>query len=154
MSETDPTKQGRHVELDPAHEDQIVRISNLVIRQGIRALSIIMVVVIIFAIMDTAYTFVIKMISPPTFVLEVSDLLDVFGAVLVVLIAVEIYSNVTLYLTANVIHVKLVVATALMAVARKVITLDPKELDPIYFLAYAALGLAFGATYWLLSRKG
>jgi uncharacterized membrane protein (DUF373 family) len=103
--------------------------------------------------MDTAYTFVIKMISPPMFVLEVSDLLDVFGAVLVVLIAVEIYSNVTLYLTANVIHVKLVVATALMAVARKVITLDPKELDPIYFLAYAALGLAFGATYWLLSRK-
>ena len=154
MSDTDPTKQGQHVELDPAHEDQIVRISNLVIRQGIRALSIIMVVVIIFAIMDTAYTFVIKMISPPTFVLEVSDLLDVFGAVLVVLIAVEIYSNVTLYLTANVIHVKLVVATALMAVARKVITLDPKELDPIYFLAYAALGLAFGATYWLLSRKG
>jgi uncharacterized membrane protein (DUF373 family) len=153
MSEPDPTKHDQHVELDLAHEDWIVRTSNLLIRQGIRLLSIVMVVVIFFAIMDTAYTFVIKMISPPMFVLEVSDLLDVFGAVLVVLIAVEIYSNVTLYLTANVIHVKLVVATALMAVARKVITLDPKELDPIYFLAYAALGLAFGATYWLLSRK-
>lgn len=112
MSEPDPTKHDQHVELDLAHEDRIVRTSNLLIRQGIRLLSIVMVVVIFFAIMDTAYTFVIKMISPPMFVLEVSDLLDVFGAVLVVLIAVEIYSNVTLYLTANVIHVKLVVATA------------------------------------------
>lgn len=153
MSETDPTKHGQHVELDPAHEDRTVRTSNKLIRHGIRALSVVMVVVIFFAIMDTIYTFVTKMVSPPIFVLEVSDLLDVFAAVLVVLIAVEIYSNVTLYLTANVIHVKLVVATALMAVARKVITLDPKELDPIYFVAYAALGLAFGATYWLLSRK-
>ena len=70
-----------------------------------------------------------------------------------VLIAIEIYSNVTLYLTANVIHVKLVVATALMAVARKVITLDDKNLEASYFLGYAALGLAFGVTYWLISRK-
>ena len=79
-------------------------------------------------------------------------LLKVFSAALVVLIAIEIYSNVTLYLTANVIHVKLVVATALMAVARKVITLDDKSLDATYFLGYAGLGLAFGITYWLLSK--
>ena len=47
---------------------------------------------------------------------------------------------------------KLVVATALMAVARKVITLDDKSLDATYFLGYAGLGLAFGITYWLLSK--
>ncbi|NDR55832.1 phosphate-starvation-inducible PsiE family protein [Aliiruegeria sabulilitoris] len=153
MSKTDPTDNDQHVELDPNHEDRIVRTNNRLIRHGIRLLSVVMVVVILFAIVDTAYTFVIKMISPPMFILEVGDLLDVFAAVLVVLIAVEIYSNVTLYLTANVIHVKLVVATALMAVARKVITLDSKDLDAGYFLGYAALGLAFGLTYWLLARE-
>jgi len=153
MSKNDPTDHEQHVELDPNHEDRIVRTSNRLIRHGIRLLSGVMVVIIFFAVIDTAYTFVVKLVTPPMFILEVGVLVDVFAAVLVVLIAVEIYSNVTLYLTANVIHVKLVVATALMAVARKVITLDSKDLEPGYFLGYAALGVAFGLTYWLLARK-
>ena len=95
----------------------------------------------------------IRMIEPPHFIVDAGDLLAIFGAALIVLIAIEIYTNVTLYLTKDVIHVKLVVATALMAVARKVITLDDKQLEPLYFFAYAALGLAFGITYWLISRR-
>ena len=142
-----------HVELDPNHEDRIVRFCNRLIRQGVRVMSVLMVAIIVFAIMDAAYTIYQKLISPPVYILEVSDLLAVFSAVLVVLIAIEIYSNITLYLTADVIHVKLVVATALMAVARKIITLDDKSLEPQYFLGYAALTLALGLTYWLLSRK-
>ncbi len=144
---------GKHVELDPDHEDPVVRFSNRVIRQCVRMLSIIMVVVIVFAILDTGYAFFVKLVSPPVYILEVSDILAIFSAILMVLIAIEIYSNITLYLTADVIHVKLVVATALMAVARKVIALDSKDTESEYFLAYAALGLAFGVTYWLLSRK-
>lgn len=111
-----------------------------------------MVLVIGFAIIDAGYLVYSKLVSPPFLILDVSDLLDVFAAALIVLIAIEIYTNVTLYLTANVIHVKLVVATALMAVARKVITLDTADLDPLYFIGYAGLGLAFGVTYWLLWR--
>jgi uncharacterized membrane protein (DUF373 family) len=142
-----------HVELDPNHEDKIVRISNRLIRHGVRAMSVVMVVVIAAAIIDAAYSFMVRLVRPPFMILQVSDLLAVFSAALVVLIAIEIYSNVTLYLTTNVVHVKLVVATALMAVARKVITLDDKNLSAGYFLGYAALGLAFGVTYWLLSRN-
>jgi len=141
-----------HVELDPHHEDLIVRGCNRVIRYAVRVMSIFMVLVIGFAMIDAAYALYTKILTPPLFILDVSDLLDVFAATLVVLIAIEIYTNVTLYLTANVIHVKLVVATALMAVARKVITLDTTELDPLYFLGYSGLGLAFGVTYWLLWR--
>lgn len=44
-------------------------------------------------------------------------------------------------------------ATALMAIAHKVITLDDKTPEPAYFYGYAALGMAFGVTYWLISRK-
>lgn len=147
-----PSDPSRHVELDPHHEDLIVRFSNRLIRLGARFLSLLMVVVILFAIIDAVYLFVDRLMSPPVYILEVSDLLYVFSAILIVLIAIEIYTNVVLYLTADVIHVKLVVATALMAVARKVITLDDKNLDASYFYAYAALGLAFGVTYWLIPR--
>lgn len=151
----DPASKGTsaHVELDPEHEDWIVGLCNRVIRQGVRVMSVLMLLIILFAVADAAFTTYQKLIDPPVLILEVSDLLAVFSAVLVVLIAIEIYTNITLYLTADVIHVKLVVATALMAVARKVITLDDKNLDAPYFYGYAALGLSLGLTYWLLARK-
>lgn len=142
-----------HVELDPDHEDAIVRWCNRMIRHGVRALSVLMLGIILLAIIDAGFTTYQKLLDPPVYILEVSDLLAVFSAVLVVLIAIEIYTNITLYLTEDVIHIKLVVATALMAVARKVITLDDKTLEPQYFLGYAALGLSLGVTYWLIARK-
>ena len=123
------------------------------IRHGVRLMSLLMLVIIALAIIDAGFTTFQKLVEPPVYILEVSDLLAVFSAVLVVLIAIEIYTNITLYLTEDVIHIKLVVATALMAVARKVITLDDKTLEPQYFLGYAALGLSLGVTYWLIARK-
>ena len=152
MSETKPEGATGHVELDPNHEDPIVRTCNRLIRHAVRLMSVFMVFVIGFAVVDAGYSFYSKLVSDPILILDVSDILEVFAAALVVLIAIEIYTNVTLYLTADVIHVKLVVATALMAVARKVITLDTSSLDPLYFLGYSGLGLAFGITYWLLWR--
>ncbi len=45
----------RHVELDPDHEDRVVRASNRIIRHGVRLLSAVMVIVILLAIVDTVY---------------------------------------------------------------------------------------------------
>jgi len=111
-----------------------------------------MVVVILLATIDAVWLFVDRLMSPPVHILEVSDFLDVFGAILIVPIAIEIYTSVVLSLTADVIHVKPVVATALMAVARQGITPDDKTPDPAYVRAYAVLGLAFGVTDWLITR--
>ena len=75
------------------------------------------------------------------------------GAFLAVLIAIEIFINIILYLRDDVIHVKLVTATALMAIARKVIVLDFKTINHHYVYATAAVVLALGITYWLISVK-
>lgn len=48
---------------------------------------------------------------------------------------------------------RLVVVTALMAIARKVIVFDYKEISPPYIYATAAVILALGVTYWLLVRQ-
>lgn len=45
------------------------------------------------------------------------------------------------------------VATAPMAFAQRVITLDDKSHKPTCFLSYAALGLVFGVTHRLISGK-
>lgn len=94
-----------------------------------------------------------RLIQPPILVLRLNDILFLFGALLVVLIAIEIFINITLYLREDVIHVKLVIATALMAIARKVIVLDYKEVGYEYVYATAAVVLALGITYWLIVRK-
>lgn len=141
-----------HIELDPNHEDPVIRVSNMLIRQLTRALSVLMVLVIGWTIIDAFYTFAVQLIDTPVLLIEGKDLLIVLGAVLSVLIAIEVYTNAALYLTSNVIHVRLVVATALMAVARKVITFDYKEMDALHIFAYAALALALGIAYWLSSK--
>jgi uncharacterized membrane protein (DUF373 family) len=80
-------------------------------------------------------------------------ILQTFGAFLAVLIAIEIFINITVYLREDVIHVRLVIATALMAVARKVIVIDFKEISYEYVWATAAVILALGLTYHLIAKK-
>ena len=81
------------------------------------------------------------------------EILATFAGFLTVLIAIEIFSNITLYIRKDVFPIKLVIATALMAISRKVIVLDYKELSAMYILATAAVVLALGITYWLISIK-
>ncbi|MHB8764661.1 MAG: phosphate-starvation-inducible PsiE family protein [Deferrisomatales bacterium] len=87
------------------------------------------------------------------FLLNIGDILAIFGAFMAVLIAIEIFINITLYLREDVIHVKLVVATALMAIARKVIVFDYKSVEAEYVWATAAVVLTLGVTYWLVATK-
>ncbi len=69
-----------------------------------------------------------------------------------VLIAIEIFLNITLYIRSDVIPVKLVVATALMAISRKIIVLDYKDVDAQYVTASALVVVALGITYWLVQK--
>jgi uncharacterized membrane protein (DUF373 family) len=112
-----------------------------------------MVFVIIWGIGDVIYVLYIKLKTPPIFLLNISDILATFGAFLAVLIAIEIFTNITLYIRNDILPVNLVVATALMAISRKVIIFDFKELTPMYILATATVVLALGVTYWLISKK-
>lgn len=140
-----------HLEIQ--HEDWLVASLNKVIRQAIRVLAILMMFVILWCIADVGLVLYEKLSSPPIMLLDLNDIFVVFAAFLAVLIAIEIFANITLYLRDDVIHVKLVVATALMAIARKVIVLDTEALTPEYLYGVGAVVLALGITYWLVSGR-
>ncbi|MDY7038319.1 MAG: phosphate-starvation-inducible PsiE family protein, partial [Thermodesulfobacteriota bacterium] len=108
---------------------------------------------IVFSVMDVVWVMFRRLSHTPILVLRINDILYIFGALLVVLIAIEIFINITLYLREDIIHVKLVIATALMAIARKVIVLDYKEIGHEYVYATAAVVLALGITYFLITLK-
>ena len=133
-------------------KDPLIRILHTIIRFGVKVLSVLMVMVIMWGIGDVIWVFFSRLRQPPILLLKINDILYLFGAILVVLIAIEIFLNITLYLRDDIIHVRLVLATALMAIARKVIVFDYKELSPNYVLATGAVVLALGITYWLIER--
>lgn len=136
-----------------AGEDRLISAMNGVIRLGIRALAILMTLVIFWGIGDVVWVIYQHMVEPPFLILRIADILDTFGAFLAVLIAVEIFLNIVLYLKEDVIHVKLVVATALMAIARKVIVFDFNKIDSEHVMATGAVILALGITYWLIAKQ-
>lgn len=126
---------------------------NDVIRSVIKLLALLMTFVIILCVADVVFVLYQKLSQPPTLLLELNDIFVVFASFLAVLIAIEIFANITLYLRDDVIHIRLVVATALMAIARKVIVLDFSKLDPQYVYAIGVVVLALGVTYYLVASK-
>ena len=141
-----------HEELSAQHEDPMIRLLHIVIRLSVRVLAAMMTLVILWGVADVVYVMWLRLLGEPRWLLTVNDLFQLFGAFLVVLIAIEIFINIRLYLGAETFPVQLVTATALMAIARKVIVLDMETTDALTILAIAAVVLALGLTHWLLSK--
>jgi len=135
------------------HEDATIRVLHRVIRIVVKILAVLMVLVIVWGIGDVVFVLYQRVTGPPILLLQINDILATFGAFLAVLIAIEIFINISMYFSTNVIPVLLVVATALMAIARKVIIFDFEQVTPPYIYGTAAVVLALGITYWLITRR-
>ena len=83
----------------------------------------------------------------------VTELLDVFGFFLLILIGIELLETIRAYLAEHVIHVEIVLEVALIAVARKVIILDVKEYPPLTILGIGVLILALSVAFFLERRS-
>lgn len=138
----------KHIKSD----DRFLWLLKQVIHISLKALGLLMILVIVSGVVDVAWTIYQRFMAQPRFILTMGDILMTFGAFMVVLIAIEIFENIILYLRDDVIHVKIVLATALMAVARKVIILDYDELEPMYIFATGVVLLATGVTYFFVYR--
>lgn len=140
-----------HQELSTNFHDPLIRVLHHAIRICIKVLAVLMVFVIFLGVLDIVYQLYNDLKSPPLLYLSVSEIFAIFGAFMVVLIAVEIFINIRLYLGSNTLPIQLVIATALMAIARKVIVLDLTETSAEYVFAIGGVTLALGITYWLIS---
>ena len=140
-------------ELGVHEEDRMINVLHRVIRGAIRVLAVLMVVTILWGVVDATMVLYQEVLRPSFEELHAREIVVTFGAFLAVLIAIEIFMNITLYLRDDVVHVRLVVATALMAIARKVIVFDFHKIEPMYVMATAAVVLALGIVYWLMDPK-
>ncbi|MDJ0555719.1 MAG: phosphate-starvation-inducible PsiE family protein [Microcoleaceae cyanobacterium MO_207.B10] len=118
-----------------------------------KVLSLAMVCVIIFAVFDLII-FISQQLFFKSNPLFKDTLFEIFGLFLNILIALEILENITAYLRKHVFQVELVIATSLIAVARKIIIfdIDKKTGQDLIGLGFAIIALSI--SFWIIrSRK-
>lgn len=93
-----------------------------------------------------------QLMLPPVMLLDVKEMMEVFGFILMVVIGLELLETIKAYLHDNVMHVEVVLLVALVAVARKVIILDYKDVTPMMMFAVAALVLSMAIGFYLVKR--
>ena len=79
----------------------------------------------------------------------------IFGEILTLLIALEFNHSLQLVVTReqSIIQTKVVLLIGLLALTRKFIALDLKEVEPGLLFGLAAMALALGAVYWLMRER-
>ena len=116
-------------------------------------LLVLMAGVVLLATIELAWILVKDVLTPPYFLLEVHELLELFGLFLLVLIGIELLHSVKTYIVRREFHLETVLTVAMIAVARKIIVLEPKELQEGTLLGMAALVIALALGYYVMRRS-
>ena len=120
----------------------------------IRALMVMMALVLGLATLDLGWLIIKDILTPPYVILSVSQLLDIFGLFMLVLIGIELLETIMkTYITQDQPHYEVVLSVAIIAIARKVIILDLKEVDSLSLIGIASIILALTAGYFLMKKS-
>ena len=121
-------------------------------------LMALLMLVLATSLLDLVWLLYQSLIVATPYLLETHELITVLGAFLLVLIGVELLDTIKAYFHENTIHVEIVLLLAIIAVARKVILLDPSGMSAHEFgfelmgIGVIVVGLAGG--YYLIKKAG
>ena len=124
-----------------------------------KVLSLAMVGVTLFAVFELIIfilqnlSFEIKNLSLASNVTFKETLFEIFGLFLNILIALEILENITAYLKKHVFQVELVIATSLIAVARKIIIFDIEKKTGVDLIGLALAIFALSISYLIIRSQ-
>jgi uncharacterized membrane protein (DUF373 family) len=116
------------------------------------ALLVLIGAVVVLATAELAWLLAKDVLTPPLFLLEIEELQELFGQFLLVLIGIELMYTLRLYIEDRSIHLEAVLAVALIAVARKIIVVEPKDLPPGALFAVAAMVVGLAIGHYLVQR--
>jgi uncharacterized membrane protein (DUF373 family) len=116
------------------------------------ALLVLMGVVVVSGTIEVAYEIVTSLIDPPGFFLGVSELFDVFGLFMMVLIGLELMTSIHMYLDDQRIHAEMMFLVALTAVTRKIVIMDSSTVEPMLAFGIGFLVIALAAGYYLIKK--
>lgn len=119
-----------------------------------KALMVMMAIVLGLATVDLGWLIIKDMIESPYLVVGLDQLLDIFGLFMLVVIGIELLDTIKkTYLTPGRAHYEVVLSVAIIAIARKVIILDLKEVSAMSMIGIAAIITALTAGYFLMKKS-
>ncbi len=115
-------------------------------------LIVLMMVVVTLSTFELAVDLFHQVMEKPRFLLNLQELLEVLGFFMMVLIGLELLETIKNYLTQHALHVEVVLLVAMIAVARKVIILDMKEIGALSMIGIAVLLFSLAGSYFLIKK--
>jgi uncharacterized membrane protein (DUF373 family) len=118
------------------------------------SLTFMMVLVLLLSTIELGWIIAKDVVSPPLFLLDINELLEIFGLFMLVIIGIELLETIMkTYLSENINHVEVVIAVAMIAIARKVIILDVKNVSSLTFIGIGTIIFALSVGYYLIKRN-
>mgnify|MGYP000011597805 CR=1 FL=1 len=137
----------------PIGDDRFLRLVSGFERALAKVLSAALTLVVVVAAVQ-----LLLLLGQDLFDLQVNwtgdGLIRLLDEILVILIALEVLQNLTAYLREHTVQIELVLVTALTAVARKVIVMQPGvQKNPSELIGLGVAVLALSASYWLVRQS-
>ena len=121
----------------------------------IQMLMVMMAIVLILVTFDLGWLILKDIIGSPYGLLSVDQLLEIFGLFMLVMIGIELLETIMkTYTNQDQPHYEVVLSVAIIAIARKVIILDLKEVDSLGLVGMASIIVALTGGYYLMKKAG
>jgi uncharacterized membrane protein (DUF373 family) len=130
----------------------MLKIVDSIVHAVVLALLCLLSVAMIAGTFDLVRLLWSELVNPPIGVLDVTEILELLGFFLMVLIVIEMIYVVRLYAVHRHLDVQAVLAVALIAIARKVIVFDFEKYEATHMLGIAAIVMALAGALFLLRR--
>ena len=111
-----------------------------------------MMVAVLVSTVELAVILFQELMKPPAFLLNNEEMLEVFGFFLMVLIGLELLESIKAYLVEDRVHAEVVFLVAIVAMSRKVIIVDYKDITPEMLYGIASVIIALAGGYFLVRR--
>ena len=118
----------------------------------VAALIGMMSLVVLLATVELGWIILNDIFSPPIILLEIKEVLEIFGFFLLVLIGIELLETIKAYLIEKAVHVEIVLEVALIAIARKVVIIDLDKYDGFTLVGMAALVISVATAFYAIKR--
>jgi uncharacterized membrane protein (DUF373 family) len=116
------------------------------------SLLVLMMIAVFVATIELAIIIFEQIMKPPVLLLNIAEMLEIFGFFMMVLIGHELLESIKAYLHEDRIHAEVIFLVAIVAVSRKIIILDYKTTTPEMLYGMAAVIIALGLGFFLVRK--
>ncbi len=109
--------------------------------------------VAVISVVELCYVLYKDLTSQKGFLLGLSELFEVFGMFLIVLIAIELMSSIHMYMKDKTVHIEIMMLIAITALTRKIVVLEYQSVEPLYLIGMAALLATLIGGYYLIRHR-